>query len=280
MASPKDSNDSYVKRNAMSNVTAGGKKVFRTAVFGYNKVAVNDYIDKLYSEYSEGEKALTSEIAKLREVNAELEKRSTDVDSRFEEVRAQVTSELAFVSEFHDQEDEYNRRIEELKKETDSLQEKVKAGDELNSSLLQRLESSINRADDLQRTLDAQNSELSVLRRDKEFTGSFSVAAPETVVSDLLNDKITELTSMIQGLQKASESMERTGAYLTFQSAARRRSLRGMMRLLPLRSANPCSISRSIRPRLNPNLKVRPKQRLRQAVKQAETASFFPNIVI
>ena len=114
MASPKDSNDSYVKRNAMSNVTAGGKKVFRTAVFGYNKVAVNDYIDKLYSEYSEGEKALTSEIAKLREVNAELEKRSTDVDSRFEEVRAQVTSELAFVSEFHDQEDEYNRRIEEL----------------------------------------------------------------------------------------------------------------------------------------------------------------------
>ena len=185
MASPKDSNDSYVKRNAMSNVTAGGKKVFRTAVFGYNKGAVNDYIDRLYSEYSEGEKALTSEIAKLREVNSELQKKSTDVDTRFEEVRAQVTSELAFVSEFHDQEDEYNRMIEELRKETNSLQEKVKAGDELNSSLLQRLESSINRADDLQSRLDAKNEELNVLRKDKDFTGSFTVAPPENVATDL-----------------------------------------------------------------------------------------------
>ena len=49
MSSPKDSNDSYVKRNAMSIVSADGKKVFRTAFLGYNKSAVNDYIDRLYS---------------------------------------------------------------------------------------------------------------------------------------------------------------------------------------------------------------------------------------
>ena len=54
MSSPKDSNDSYVKRNAMSIVSADGKKVFRTAFLGYNKSAVNDYIDRLYSEYSDG----------------------------------------------------------------------------------------------------------------------------------------------------------------------------------------------------------------------------------
>ena len=194
MSSPKDSNDSYVKRNAMSIVSADGKKVFRTAFLGYNKSAVNDYIDRLYSEYSDGEKALTSEISKLKSINSELKKKNDEYDARFEEVRAQVNSELAFVSEYHNLENEYTTQIDALRQEKDSLEEKVKAGDELNTSLRQRLESSINRADDLQRTLDGQKEVLTILRSGGNDSDS--------------SGRILEITERIEQIRKTAQERE------------------------------------------------------------------------
>jgi len=211
MSSQKESNDSYVKRNAMLSVSADGKKFFRTTLFGYNKVAVNDYIDRLYSEYSEGEKALTQEISKLRQINSALKEKNDEYDSQFEAVKAKVSSELAFVSEYHQLAGQYNSKIDDLRKETESLEEKVKAGDELNTSLLERLESSINRADDLQKSLDSQKETLTRVMRERDNAVKNLEAASQGMVvkpDPEMEKQIAELTYTIDQIQQASADRE------------------------------------------------------------------------
>ena len=81
-----------------------------------------------------------------------------------------------------------------LRQEKDSLEEKVKAGDELNTSLRQRLESSINRADDLQRTLDGQKEVLTILRSGGNDSDS--------------SGRILEITERIEQIRKTAQERE------------------------------------------------------------------------
>ena len=238
MSAAKESNDSFVKRNAMSSEAEDGKKFFRTSLFGYNKIAVNDYIDRLYSEYSEGEKALVAEVNKLRKINEDLQERNKKYDSEFQSVREQVTTELAFVSQYRDIEKEYSTTIEDLQKARDTLEEKVKAGDELNTSLLSRLEESINRADELQRTIDRQNEELSRLSSGKtdDSISMFTINENELgVSSDSAQDKdpgpassaeseetIRKLTEDVSSFERrlSEAEKERDSALSALQAAA------------------------------------------------------------
>ena len=202
----------------MSSEAEDGKKFFRTSIFGYNKIAVNDYIDRLYSEYSEGEKALTAEVAQLRRENEELQEKAEAYDSEFESVKEQVSSELAFVSQYRDIEKEYSSAIDELQKANDTLEEKVKAGDELNSSLLSRLEETINRADDLQRTIDRQKEELARLSADPD--GYVLELDPKSAAAD--DETIRKLQDDISAYEKklADTEKERDSAVAALGAAA------------------------------------------------------------
>lgn len=218
MSTAKESSDSFVKRNAMSSEAEDGKKFFRTSIFGYNKIAVNDYIDRLYSEYSEGEKALVAEVAKLRKINEELQEKNEKYDSEFESVREQVSSELAFVSQYRDIEKEYSSTIDELQKARETLEEKVKAGDELNTSLLSRLEESINRADELQRTIDRQKEELARLGSDKPLLRESDLVAGVEIDEEKLRVLQDEYSAVEKRLAEAEG--ERDSAVTALNAAA------------------------------------------------------------
>ena len=84
--------DSPIMRSAMLNVTADGKNSFRTSIFGFNKEAVMNYIDRLYSEYAAEERRLNESLERLQRVNAVLQERSDSMDTQLNEMHDKVVA--------------------------------------------------------------------------------------------------------------------------------------------------------------------------------------------
>ena len=102
-------NDSPVMRSVMANTTADGKDSFRTSVFGFNKEAVMDYVDRLYSEYSREERRLHEELSKVKQEKDDLQQQVKSLDSQYEALQSKVKEELGFVSSYHEQEQYMHR---------------------------------------------------------------------------------------------------------------------------------------------------------------------------
>ncbi len=217
MSAANDSN-SPVMRTALSNVTADGKQTFRTSFFGFNKEAVNRYIDKLCSEFSAEENRFRAESERLTAENAELTGRVDELESAYGDMQQKVTRELSFLESFHDKEEGYRKSISDLKSTITTLAERLRSAGEMNARLNQVLKRTTAERNEASAALGqvridlagksgdrdrliAENAELTeanenlkkeIIRKDAEIAAGLDTLDERTAAIDDLNSRLLE----------------------------------------------------------------------------------------
>lgn len=209
---------SAVMKTALSNVSADGKQTFRTSLFGFNKEAVNGYIDKLCSGYSAEEARLNQQIQAVEAEKEELNAKVEGLENQLSNLHMKVSYELSFIKSFHEREQGYRANIGQLSDTISILAGKLKTAGEINSQLNEKLkEVAEEKADAESKMAIAQNEaelavkerqkiaaeleELSadnernqqeIIKRDGEITANLDTLAEKNATIESLNDRIIE----------------------------------------------------------------------------------------